>query len=109
MEKKIDSSLKGKRLDEALALLSLYPSRSLAQKAIKKGDVLVNGKLEKAHYKLEEGDLYMPEKYAKCLIEGGNHAQFGNYGKQRGDGNATVPAGEQQADTVRLILQCVKR
>ena len=72
MEKKIDSSLAGKRLDEALALLSLYPSRSLAQKVIKKGDVLVNGKLEKAHYKLEEGDLISYKEYEEesATLEG---------------------------------------
>ena len=36
-------------------------------------------------------------------IEGGNHAQFGNYGPQKGDLPATISAEEQQARTVEAI------
>lgn len=36
-------------------------------------------------------------------IEGGNHAQFGNYGPQDGDLPATISAEEQQAQTVEVI------
>ena len=36
-------------------------------------------------------------------IEGGNHAQFGNYGPQKGDRTATISAQEQQAQTVTAI------
>ena len=36
-------------------------------------------------------------------IEGGNHAQFGNYGPQQGDLPATISALEQQAQTVAAI------
>ena len=37
------------------------------------------------------------------VIAGGNHAQFGNYGLQQGDGTATVSAAAQQAETAELI------
>jgi len=36
-------------------------------------------------------------------IEGGNRAQFGNYGPQKGDLPATISAEEQQARTVAAI------
>lgn len=36
-------------------------------------------------------------------IEGGNHAQFGNYGPQKGDLPATISAQEQQRQTVEAI------
>lgn len=36
-------------------------------------------------------------------IEGGNHAQFGNYGPQKGELPATISAQEQQAQTVAAI------
>ena len=36
-------------------------------------------------------------------IEGGNHAQFGNYGPQKGDLPATISAEEQQAQAVTAI------
>lgn len=36
-------------------------------------------------------------------IQGGNHAQFGNYGAQKGDLPAEISAQEQQAQTVAAI------
>lgn len=36
-------------------------------------------------------------------IEGGNHAQFGNYGLQKGDHPAEISAEEQQKQTVEAI------
>lgn len=36
-------------------------------------------------------------------IEGGNHAQFGNYGQQKGDFPATITAKQQQEQTVKAI------
>ena len=36
-------------------------------------------------------------------IEGGNHAQFGNYGPQKGDLPAAISAAEQQAQAVEAI------
>lgn len=36
-------------------------------------------------------------------IQGGNHAQFGNYGPQKGDLPAEISAQEQQAQTVAAI------
>ncbi len=37
------------------------------------------------------------------VIEGGNHAQFGNYGEQPGDPDATITVEEQQDITVGAI------
>ena len=39
-----------------------------------------------------------------CVIPGGNHAQFGNYGVQDGDGAAEISAEEQQSEAVKAIL-----
>ncbi len=39
------------------------------------------------------------------LIEGGNHAQFGNYGKQKGDPDATISSEEQQNIAVEAIKE----
>lgn len=38
------------------------------------------------------------------VIEGGNHAGFGNYGPQKGDGQAGISADLQQQETVDAIL-----
>lgn len=42
------------------------------------------------------------------IIEGGNHAQYGNYGAQDGDPEATITDVEQQAITVDAIMEFVE-
>ncbi len=37
------------------------------------------------------------------VIEGGNHAQFGNYGRQKGDPDATVSSETQQKSAVEAV------
>ncbi len=37
-------------------------------------------------------------------LRGGNHAQFGDYGPQKGDGAALIPASAQQQEAARLIV-----
>ncbi len=39
------------------------------------------------------------------VIEGGNHAQFGNYGKQKGDPDATISSIEQQNIAAEAIKE----
>jgi hypothetical protein len=40
-------------------------------------------------------------------IEGGNHAQFGNYGRQKGDSDATISREDQQAQAVEAITKFI--
>lgn len=39
------------------------------------------------------------------IINGGTHAQFGSYGAQSGDGDATIPASEQQEETTDIVAE----
>ena len=48
-----------------------------------------------------EDNIDYPENIVE--IEGGNHAQFGNYGPQKGDLPAAISAEEQQKQTVEAI------
>ncbi len=50
-----------------------------------------------------ELEKYMDYEENIMIIEGGNHAQFGNYGKQKGDPDATITPDEQQKITAQLI------
>ncbi|NTW96268.1 MAG: hypothetical protein HGB31_06625 [Erysipelotrichaceae bacterium] len=43
------------------------------------------------------------EGFDYVSIQGGNHAQFGNYGLQKGDGTATITPYEQRAFTIEAI------
>ncbi|MBQ8637788.1 MAG: hypothetical protein IJ468_01310 [Lachnospiraceae bacterium] len=46
----------------------------------------------------------LPENTTETIIEGGNHAGFGSYGKQEGDGEASISGSEQIHKTVELLL-----
>lgn len=58
--------------------------------------------------KVVQGRELMPETYVEHEIAGGNHAQFGDYGAQKGDGTAAISAEEQQQETVRQILTFIQ-
>jgi hypothetical protein len=46
----------------------------------------------------------LPPGTELVVIEGGNHAGFGHYGPQSGDGVATIPREEQQRQTAETVL-----
>ena len=50
----------------------------------------------------------LPENAVEHVIQGGNHAQFGSYGKQKGDGEASISPEKQIEETVSVILAAVK-
>ena len=45
----------------------------------------------------------LPEKAEEVIISGGNHAQFGNYGIQKGDGTAVIARENQQRQVVEAL------
>ncbi|UQZ35707.1 alpha/beta hydrolase [Paenibacillus sp. PK3_47] len=54
--------------------------------------------------KYNEGRSFLPGNTVYFSILGGNHAQFGSYGPQKGDGEAAITEEEQQTRTVRALL-----
>lgn len=50
-----------------------------------------------------------PADRTEKVIKGGNHAQFGDYGEQDGDGNANITADRQQKLTADAITGFVKK
>ncbi len=60
--------------------------------------------------KLKAGRKYFKkENYKEEVIEGGNHAQFGSYGKQSGDNKADISAQEQWEKTIDLIEEFIQQ
>ncbi|MDO4978113.1 MAG: alpha/beta hydrolase [Eubacteriales bacterium] len=55
--------------------------------------------------KIKESRDLMPEDYEEHIIEGGNHASFGNYGDQKGDGESKITPQEQWLISADLITQ----
>lgn len=58
--------------------------------------------------KYEEYFGNLPEDTCEWVIPGGNHAQFGDYGPQEGDGEAEISREEQLEVTVREILAMIR-
>jgi hypothetical protein len=45
--------------------------------------------------------------FTEQVIEGGNHAYFGMYGEQKGDGAATITNLEQITTTANYIIEFI--
>jgi len=45
--------------------------------------------------------------FTEVIIDGGNHAQFGNYASQNGDGIASINSTSQQEQSVKAILNFI--
>ncbi len=84
-------------------VLSVWGERD----SILEPDIVLNSApyLPPAHIigKPEELPLTRDPKTIYYEIPGGNHAQFGHYGKQHGDGEATITREEQTAVWVSLL------
>lgn len=92
------------KLLSGVVLLAAYPTKKLSDRL---AVVSVYGSEDHVlnMQKMKDGDAYLPDTAVRQVIEGGNHAQFGNYGAQDGDGRATISAEDQQRQTAELILQ----
>lgn len=90
---------------EGLILLAAYPTKELISDDLSVLSLYGSEDMVLNMEKLEEGRKYMPENYMESCIEGGNHAWFGNYGEQEGDGIASITREEQQKKTADAILE----
>jgi hypothetical protein len=51
----------------------------------------------------EGSKSFWPADAQEYVIQGGNHAGFGNYGEQSGDGEATISNTQQITETANVI------
>ena len=89
-----------------VVLLAAYPTKPLDESL---AEILIYGYEDQVvdPEKYREGEQYAPDDLTEHVIRGGNHAQFGNYGSQKGDGTALITAEAQQAETVDVIIGAV--
>ena len=91
-----------------LVMLAAYSTADLAQTDLKVLSVYgdADGVLNMEKY----GQYYpnLPHTTTEVVINGGNHAQFGSYGTQDGDGTATISADKQIEQTVNAIIDLLK-
>jgi hypothetical protein len=58
---------------------------------------------------IEQAHLSLPASTIYTVIEGGNHAQFGWYGEQLGDGEAAISHEAQQQQTVAATVAVLRQ
>ncbi|HAL74773.1 MAG TPA: alpha/beta hydrolase [Clostridiales bacterium] len=90
---------------DGLILLAAYTTADLSESPF--GVLSVYGSQDKVlnQDNLVAGRDLVPDDYQEIVIEGGNHAQFGDYGPQAGDGQALISATAQWEQTAAVILK----
>jgi hypothetical protein len=91
---------------DGLVLWAAYPPGGvdLSGQSIEVGSVYASEDGLTSIEEIEASRAQLPPDTAFVQIEGGNHAGFGWYGKQDGDGVATISRTEQQAQAVEATL-----
>lgn len=88
---------------DGLVLLGSYTASDLS--ATNLGVISIYGSNDEVlnRAKLADSADLLPEGAETLEIDGGNHAYFGTYGPQNGDGEATITPAEQQERTADAI------
>lgn len=89
-----------------LILLAAYATKPLPERlAVLELPGSEDGVLDRT--RLAKGERYLPASARSGELPGGNHAQFGDYGPQKGDGAATISPEEQLAWTAARIEELI--
>lgn len=91
---------------DGVILLASYPSSStdLSNTELNVLSIYAEHDGLSTEDKIQDKISNLPTETIYIQIEGGNHAQFGMYGEQSGDGEATVSAIEQQNEILSKTL-----
>ena len=91
-----------------LVLLAAYSTADLTDSGLDALSIYgsEDGVLNMEKYESNRGNL--PENTVEVMIPGGNHAGFGCYGPQNGDGEAGISATEQIQYTAEVITAFVQ-
>lgn len=91
---------------DGMVLLASYPTEKLSTPVLSiygTEDKVLN----RDSYLKAQTDGLWPEDFTELIIEGGNHAQFGDYGHQKDDGTATITPAEQLEQTVNAVCEWI--
>ena len=90
---------------EGLILLASYSAADISLSDMKVLSVYgsEDGVLNRESYQKNKSNL--PAKFSEIILQGGNHAGFGYYGPQKGDGKASISKEQQQADTASVVAE----
>ena len=91
-----------------LIMLAAYPTKDLESEELQVISIYGNkdGILNKE--KIEAGIEFVPKHYTEIEVDGANHAGFGNYGPQEGDGEAGIAREKQQEMSIQYIIKMIQ-
>ncbi len=90
-----------------IAFMAAYPADSTNLSALPIKVVSIHGSNDglATESKIQNSLKNLPADTKVVTVEGGNHAQYGDYGPQAGDGAATISREEQQRQTVTAVIE----
>lgn len=105
-----DFALKNPDRVQGLVLWASYPASSADLSGLDLEVVSIYGSRDAVsdRERVEAARAQLPSSTRWVLIEGGNHAQFGWYGDQPGDGVADISRADQQAEVVAATQQLLE-
>jgi len=88
-----------------IIFLGAYPAYDLSSTSLNMLSIIGSndGVLNRESY--ESAKSFAPDNATYDIIEGGNHAYYGDYGEQKGDGTATITRQEQIDQAAELIIK----
>jgi hypothetical protein len=107
------ASFAGNNMEQVtgLALWASYPPGSTDLSSSSLSAISIYGSEDSvlSSEQFAQSPSLLPPDTEWVQIEGGNHAQFGWYGDQPGDGEATISRQDQQDQVVSATLRLLKR
>ncbi len=88
---------------DGLVLLASYTTKDLSDTNLKVVSIYGTEDLVLRKDQYEKAKEHLPSNAVEYIIDGGNHAYFGTYGAQKGDGEALISNEEQIATCVDYI------
>jgi len=91
-----------------IVFLGSYPYKDLSGLDIFALDITGSNDMVLDRDKASQSAPYFPKQHRSITIDGGNHAYFGCYGNQDGDGQAAISNKEQIGMTAGYIIDALK-
>ena len=88
----------------AIAFLAAYPAVDLSGFDGKVLSIVGSNDGVLNRDKYEQAHELLPDSARELVIEGGNHAYYGNYGEQANDGQADITRENQQAQATDALV-----
>lgn len=92
---------------EGLILLAAYATKDISQSKLQVLSIYGSRDDVLDREKYAENLRNLPEDRKEYVIEGGCHAQFGSYGRQKKDGEPEISGEEQRKVTIGYIVELI--